>query len=83
MTVVLQGAPNDKDAFQSAVRMAAREGALVRVVLGPNCSREMYQKHLDFVLWDVQQRLRLPAPEIILESALPEADIQLHEAVGS
>ena len=83
LTVVLQGAANDKETFQSTVRMAAREGAPVRVVLGPNCSCEAYEKHLDFVLWDVQQRLGLPAPDIILESALSEADIQLHEVVGS
>jgi len=79
ITVVLQGAPNDKEAFQAAVRMAAREGAKVRVVLGGQCSREMFEKHLDFVLWDVRERLRLTAPRIDVEVPLDRFSVAVEE----
>ena len=68
ITVVLNGAGNDKETLQASVRMAAREGAQVRVVLGAHCSRETCEKHLDFVLWDVQERLQLAAPAVYVES---------------
>ncbi|HEX6513741.1 MAG TPA: hypothetical protein VF157_15665 [Chloroflexota bacterium] len=83
ISVVLNGAANDKQAFQSAVRMAAREGAKVRVVLGQGCTHEMYERHLDFVLWDVTQRLRLQAPEITLETSLHAVDLDIRTAVRS
>jgi hypothetical protein len=70
ITVVLKGELNDKDTFQTAVRLAARENGSVRVILGPDCSREKYEMHLHFVLWDVRERLRLPPPEITLEVPL-------------
>jgi hypothetical protein len=79
ITVLLGGDENDKATFQTAVRMAAREGASVRVVLGPNCSRETYEKHLDFVLWDVRTRLGLTAPEITFEWPLEAVQLQAVE----
>jgi len=80
ITVVLNGADNDKKAFQTAVRMAAREKAAVRVVLGPGCSREMFEKHLHFMLWDVKARLGLPAPTVDVETRLDVVDLQTVEA---
>ena len=77
---MLNGAGNDKEVFQAAVRMAAREKAAVRVVLGPGCSREMFEKHLDFMLWDVQARLGLPAPTVVLETRLDAVDLRTVEA---
>lgn len=74
--LVLSGASNDKETLLSAVRMAARESARLRIVLADGCSREMCEKHLDFALWDVQERLRLPAPEVTVESRLPESPLQ-------
>jgi len=76
---VLNGADNDKEVFQTAVRMAAREKAAVRVELGPACSREMYEKHLDFVLWDVRDRLCLPPPEVTLQSRVEAFDLGVVE----
>jgi hypothetical protein len=70
ISVVLNGDDNDKLAVQTAVRLAAREQAQVRVFLGTACSLEIYEKHLDFVLWDVQERLRLAAPEVTVVSPL-------------
>ena len=84
ITVVLQGASNDKDAFQTAARMAAREGARVRVVLGGQCTREMFEKHLDFVLWDVRHRLGLNAPPIDVEAPLDRFSVVVEEErIGS
>jgi hypothetical protein len=80
--VVLNGAVNDKDILQSAVRVAAREGAKVRVALAPGCTREEFEKHLDFALWDVQHRLGLPAPEVTLEAGPAEVDLEVHDATG-
>jgi len=37
ITVVLQGAPNDRDTLRTAVRFAAREKTTLRVVLGDGC----------------------------------------------
>ncbi len=74
ITVVLKGDTNDKDAFQTAIRMASRERGTVRVVLGPDCSREKYEMHLHFVLWDVRERLRLPPPEVTLEVPFDEKE---------
>jgi hypothetical protein len=79
ISIVLSEASNDKEAFQTAVRMAARERASVGVVLSAGCSREMFEKHLDFVLWDVRERLRLAAPEIRLEPGLDGLEL---EAIG-
>ncbi|MDE3074060.1 MAG: hypothetical protein KGJ86_01410 [Chloroflexota bacterium] len=76
ITVVLKGAPNDKEAFQAAVRMAARQQGQVRVVLAGQSNREEFEKHLDFVLWDVRERLKLPVPPIVLESRLDRFELQ-------
>ncbi len=70
ITVVLSGAPNDKEALQTAVRMAACESGQVRVVVARDCTREQIERHLDFVLWDVRERLKLPPPSITVESKL-------------
>ncbi len=67
--VVLSGAPNDKDTLVAAVQMAARERVPLRVALSQGCTREMLEKHLDFALWDVRERLKLLAPEIQVEEA--------------
>ena len=84
ITVVLQGASNDKEAFQTAVRMAAREGGSVRVVLAGACTREVFEKHLDFVLWDVRERLKLTAPAIDVEVPLDQFSVAVEEVqVGS
>ena len=77
---MLNGAPNDKDALCSAVRIAAREGAALRVVLSAGCSREAYERHLDFAMWEVRDRLQLVAPEITLETRVSEMDIQSRQA---
>jgi hypothetical protein len=77
--VVLGGAGNDKETLLSAVRMAAREGAKLRVVLAAGCSREEAEKHLDFALWDVRVRLQLEPPEIAVESRLSELDLAMTE----
>jgi hypothetical protein len=77
--VVLSGAENDKDTLVSAVRMAAREGARLRIVLAGDGNREGCEKHLDFALWDVQVRLHLTPPEITIESRLREVAVGLQE----
>ena len=80
ISVVLNGSDNDKVAFQAAVRMAARERASVRVSLGSGCSHDMFEKHLDFVLWDVKQRLGLEPPAVELEVRLDAFSVKALEA---
>lgn len=80
ITVVLHGAENDKDAFQTAVRMAARSGCAVHVVLSGGCSPEQFEKHLHFVLWDVTERLGLTSPAITCERRVLDSTLELVEA---
>ena len=47
--------------------MAAREGAAVHVVLAGECTRETFEKHLDFALRDVRERLELLPPPVDVE----------------
>lgn len=77
--VVLNGASNDKDTLLAVMRTGAREGAAVRITLGPGCTRETCEKHLDFALWDVRQRLGLQAPEVTVESRLAELDVEIFD----
>ena len=76
---MLSGDSNDKDTLVSAVRLAAREGARLRIVLATSTTREACEKHLDFATWDVQQRLHLHPPDVTIESHLPELDLVAEE----
>ena len=76
---MLSGTSNDKDTLVSAVRLAARNRAKLRIVLAKGAIREECEKHLDFALWDVRQRLGVNAPEVTIESRLPEFELALEE----
>ncbi|HLG73594.1 MAG TPA: hypothetical protein VK009_24510 [Chloroflexota bacterium] len=74
--VVLNGDANDREALAGAVRLAAREHACLRIVLGAGCDREQYEKHLDFAVWEVRTRLGLAAPDVTFEWQIDAVSVQ-------
>ncbi len=70
VTVTLGGATNDKDVLRAAMRMAAQDRAELRVYMATSYSRELYERHVDFARWDVEQLgLEPPAVEPVLLEA--------------
>ncbi|MBV9119761.1 MAG: hypothetical protein JOZ39_03555 [Chloroflexi bacterium] len=66
-TVVLKGAANDKDALRMAVRFAAKDQSLLRVVLGRECDADELEVHLYACLAELRKEGARRPPSFVIE----------------
>ena len=66
LSLSLSGAPNDAEVLRASLRMAAREGYEVRVILTRDFHRPGLLRMIDDALWDLA-KLELYPPRVVVE----------------